>query len=317
MYRIRKYINLIVLKSLYYSLIYSHIVYAIQVWGSAKKSDLKKILTLQKKAVRMMNFKDQFPKLTGRLNSSNPLFVELGILKVSDVFTLQVSKFIFDCLTHNTPRIFWNWFILNHNVHDFGTRSNCDINVNVNNMFEIESVTETNILHTKSSKLCNYGAKLLKVAGPILWNSLPENIRNSQSVYKLKFLLKKFLLQQYEVNPEPLSNHYYVSNISFRYMKLVLSKMHTFFVPAYLPECIYKVKNISTDGLKFKIVRRSNFCIGGINYCTYSLCDSFSLCCSNEDRSSSSSNSSSSSSISSSSGSSGSGSSSSSSSDSN
>ena len=33
MYRIRKYVNTNILKSLYYSLIYSHIVYAIQIWG--------------------------------------------------------------------------------------------------------------------------------------------------------------------------------------------------------------------------------------------------------------------------------------------
>ena len=89
MYRIRKYVKPSVLKSIYYSLIYSHIVYAIQVWGSASDSDLRKILTLQKKAVRMMTFKDQFPKIPGRLNPSTPLFQELGILKVKDVFKIQ------------------------------------------------------------------------------------------------------------------------------------------------------------------------------------------------------------------------------------
>ena len=281
MYRIRKYINLNVLKSIYYSLIYSHIVYAIQVWGSAKESDLKRILKLQKKVVRMMTYKDQFPKLPGRLNPSNPLFLELGILKVHDVFKLQVCKFIFDCLSFNTPRIFWDWFILNYTVHDFNTRSTCDVNVNVRNIFQIESVTETNILHTRYSKLINYGAKLLKVAGPLLWNSLPEGIRNSQSVHQFKFLLKKFLLDDYVINSEPLSNHYYVSNISFCGTKLILSKMHTFFDPGYLPDCLYKVMNVSDNGLKIKIIRKSNIYIGGINYCTASLCDSFSPNCSN------------------------------------
>ena len=49
MYRIRKYVDLHVLKSVYYRLIYSHIVYAIQVWGSANETELYKILILQKK----------------------------------------------------------------------------------------------------------------------------------------------------------------------------------------------------------------------------------------------------------------------------
>ena len=74
MYRIRKYLKLHVLKSMYYSLIYSHIVYAIQVWGSANDTELDKILILQKKAVRMMLYKDQYPQLPGPLNPTNPLF---------------------------------------------------------------------------------------------------------------------------------------------------------------------------------------------------------------------------------------------------
>ena len=65
MYRLRPYVSLDVLKSLYYSLIYSHIAYAIEVWGSADKSKLYPILTLQKKVVRMMVFKDNFPPIPG------------------------------------------------------------------------------------------------------------------------------------------------------------------------------------------------------------------------------------------------------------
>ena len=89
MYRIRKYVDLHVLKSVYYSLIYSHIVYAIQVWGSANATELDKILILQKKAVRMMTYKDQYPQIPGPRNPSDPIFAELCILKVQDVFKLK------------------------------------------------------------------------------------------------------------------------------------------------------------------------------------------------------------------------------------
>ena len=58
------------------------------------------------------------------------------------------------------------------------------------NNFEIESISETNMLHIQGSRLVNYGAKLLKVAGPILWNSLPAYIRDSNSVISFKFHLK-------------------------------------------------------------------------------------------------------------------------------
>ena len=138
-------------------------------------------------------------------------------------------------------------------------------------IFESDSVTEIYTLRTQCSKLVNYGAKLLKVAGPLLWNSLPLYVRNVQSVFSLKFNLKKFLIGQYDTEPEVLSNHYYISNISFHLLKLVFSKMHTFFVPPYLPDCILQVRKISNDGLKIKIVRKSNFCAGGVSYCVDSL----------------------------------------------
>ena len=253
MYRIRKYLNLNTLKSIYYSLIYSHIVYAIQVWGSANDTELVKILTLQKKAVRMMMYKDQYPPMSGPLNPSNPLFSALEILKIHDVFKLQLTKFIFDCLSFTTPSNFRNWFILNHTVHDYNTIANSYVDINNKFDFKVVSVKVNNILHTQSSKLSNYGSKKLKVAGPVLWNSLPENIRNSYSVSSLKFKVKKFFIEQYITTPEPLSGHYYISKLSICFMKLTISKMHTFFVPPYLPSRSLMVRKISDDGMKICI----------------------------------------------------------------
>ena len=54
MYKLRPFLPLKVLKNVYYSLVYSHIVYAIEVWGSTSKTEMNKILILQKKAMRLM-----------------------------------------------------------------------------------------------------------------------------------------------------------------------------------------------------------------------------------------------------------------------
>ena len=107
-----------------------------------------------------------------------------------------MSKFIYSCLSFKTPRLFFNWFIMNHTVHNYNTVTN--VNINMKNYFELDGVSVTNALHTKGSRLVNYGGKMLKVAGPILWNSLPLYIRNAQSVHSLKYLLKKFLIEQYD-----------------------------------------------------------------------------------------------------------------------
>ena len=195
MYRLKEFMNTKMLLKIYYSLIYSHIVYGIQVWGSACDTELNKILTVQKKAVRLLTKNDHYPLIPGPLVSTNPLFKDLQILKVHDVFKLHVAKFIFSCLSFITPSIFFNWFILNHTLHNYNTVSN--INVIMKNYFEIDHVVETNTLHVRGSRLVNYGAKLLKVAGPILWNSLPSDIRNSLSINSFKYSVKKYLIDQY------------------------------------------------------------------------------------------------------------------------
>ena len=127
MYKLREFMDIKMLKNIYYSLIYSHMVYAIQVWGSACNTDLDKILILQKKAVRIMTNNCLFPLLPGPLVSSNPLFKDLEILKVKDIFKLHVAKFIFSCLSFNTPTIFHEWFTLNSTMHNYNTVSNKQI----------------------------------------------------------------------------------------------------------------------------------------------------------------------------------------------
>ena len=76
------------LKNIYYSLVYSHIVYAIHVWGSAGKSELDKIFILQKRAIRLISNKAKRPSIPGPLASTNPMFYKLEILKINDIFTL-------------------------------------------------------------------------------------------------------------------------------------------------------------------------------------------------------------------------------------
>ena len=61
MYKLRPFLPLKVMQNVYYSLGYSHIIYSIEAWGSAFKTDLEKILILQKRAMRLMTFNDTYP----------------------------------------------------------------------------------------------------------------------------------------------------------------------------------------------------------------------------------------------------------------
>merc|ERR1712018_287634 len=84
--KLRSCLSVPLLKTLYYSLVYSHVNYGIHTWGSACQSDLEKILILQKKAVRAMTGNRWYQTYgnPGPFASSDPLFKKLGILKIHD-----------------------------------------------------------------------------------------------------------------------------------------------------------------------------------------------------------------------------------------
>ena len=94
MYKLRPFLPLNVLKNVYYTLVYSHIVYAIEVWGSTFKTEMDKILILQKKAMLLMTFMDSYPSIPGPLQPSGSIFSQLKTLKVMDI-SLTSSQICF------------------------------------------------------------------------------------------------------------------------------------------------------------------------------------------------------------------------------
>ena len=105
LYKIRPFVTNKIAKMLYHSLIFPHLIYAVEVWGSADISHLDRILILQKRIVRMLTYSDKrqddfsFP-------SANPLFFRLEILKIHDLFKLKIAKFRYNCLKNLLPQIF-------------------------------------------------------------------------------------------------------------------------------------------------------------------------------------------------------------------
>ena len=163
MYKLRPFLPLKVKRDVYYSLIYSHIIYAIEVRGSTFKTELNKILILQKRAIRLMTFSDLYPDTPGPLCPSDPIFSKLNMLKVSVIHNYQVLKFVFKSINMLGPEQFHDWFQLNHERHRYKTRSN----------FNMDSGTIIKNLVIPYARSTNYGMKQLKVNGPRLWNLLP------------------------------------------------------------------------------------------------------------------------------------------------
>ena len=187
-YRIRSNINVNILKTLYYALIYPHLSYAIESWGTADNTHINKLLTLQKRIVRMITISDRrhddysFPQ-------SNPLFKQLGFLKVHDIFKLRISNFVFKCLNRTSPMLFHSWFITTSSIHQHNTRSKFS---------SIDESLDTRTLFIRSVRSTRYGLKQTKVSGAKLWNQLPPILRRDDlTIYSFTKELKKFFITQY------------------------------------------------------------------------------------------------------------------------
>ena len=187
LYKIRNFVDIKIIKTLYYSLVYSHLIYAIEVWGSANETHLNKILILQKKIVRLISFSDKRQPNYSFL-PSDPLFFKLEIHKIQDIFKLNISKFIFKCLNKWTPVNFHSWYQLTSSMNKYNTRSK---------FVNIENFVPTRTLFVPTARTTNYGLKLIKVSGPKIWNSLPPLLRINESLNSFIKKLKIILINNY------------------------------------------------------------------------------------------------------------------------
>ena len=93
-YKLRHFVPLKTLKSVYYALFYPFLSYGITVWGATHGQYLSPVLFPQKTVVRAMTFSDPFAH-------SLPLFSDLQILKLDDIYHLYLTYFVYEC--HNKP----------------------------------------------------------------------------------------------------------------------------------------------------------------------------------------------------------------------
>ena len=159
--RIITFVTRSIIQNLYYSLVsFGHLLYSIQVWGFAFGTNLNRLTVLQKKIVRMMTYNDKPYGYRGPLTHSDPLFKELKILKIKDIFELQSIRFIHDTITGISPLQFQSWFTLISDIHDHATRNNAEINT-LNT--EVDLTCNLFVPHARTTYY--YGVRSIKVFG--------------------------------------------------------------------------------------------------------------------------------------------------------
>ena len=129
------------------------------LWGTYQ-SHINSLFLLQKRAIRIIN-KASF------LEPTTPLFYYSGILKVHDMYKLNVGLYMFDR---------WHTGAYDR-THSYATRNRSDL--------------------LPAQARLTIGQNSMSVIGPNTWNLMPHYIQNSLSRNSFKCQYKKYLLSFY------------------------------------------------------------------------------------------------------------------------
>ena len=168
--KLRYFVPAYVLKMLYHSLILSHLQYCTLLWANSYYSHLQKLRLLQKKAIRIISNADY-------LAHSSKIFFNMKLLKLDDIRTFQLGTFMYKLRYNKLPSAIPHMFVTNENIHSHNTRNK--------NGYLIPNV------RTNCRKFT------VSYAGPILWNSFPQKLRQLPSEVLFKRKLKYILLATY------------------------------------------------------------------------------------------------------------------------
>ena len=167
--RIKQYLNLESRKLFYTGYILPLIDYCCIIWGSCSKYDTERILKLQKRAIRLILDADP-------LSPSDPLFKSLQWMKIDQRIKYHKYMLLYKCLSGDAPSYLTDNFEYLSNTNPYPLR-----NVENKNLYIPKAKTE---IYKKS----------FTYSGTVLWNALPQDIRNSKSIGIFRERIKDHIL---------------------------------------------------------------------------------------------------------------------------
>ena len=176
--KIRHYVPKFLLRTIYYSIFNSHLIYTCQIWGQ-NESTIKQLSELQDKAIRIINFKD-------KNHPANELYHDNKILKIFDYIKLSNCLFVRKILSDDHLSIFKNTFKKSNETHSHSTRHATR-----------NSVT---VPHPQTD---HYGKFSITYQAATQWNELQNRLEIDmleQSNEKLKTILITLFLDNYLLN---------------------------------------------------------------------------------------------------------------------
>ena len=166
-----------VLRSLYFSLFHSHMSYGLVIWGNSKESLIRKIKSLQTRALKIMYFAERDDNV-----NINQLHFNSKILKLDDHIKYQMASLMWDYDHNLLPQSLREKFKRCNLIHFYNTRA----------------ASKGNLLYPKVNTEY-HGIKSFRYSGAKLLNELKQSTNYSEAKSKSSFLknYKRDLLSSY------------------------------------------------------------------------------------------------------------------------
>ena len=176
--RVKKLLPTSSLKLLYDSFIQPHILYGLPIWGGCSNQNKKRIVNIQKRAIRTITKSSFHAHTEPRLKSHK-------LLKFDDLYKQQCLKLTFDCFHKQAPK-------------------------EINNFIKKETNTGPTLRNHLSNPynviIPKYKSKVLsnsfQVKGPELWNNLPNELKKIKKGITFKKMVKNYFLTSYHKKAE-------------------------------------------------------------------------------------------------------------------
>ncbi len=152
------------------SLVLSLINYCIVIWGTTNETLLHNVQKLQNFAAKVA------VGCTRKYDHVTPFIKELKWLKIKEKHTLDKCTTVYKAVNNCYP----DWYLKFPTVREHTTSNTRQLN----NLYVGRARTDS-------------GARAITILGPKLWNTLPTNVINSESLYAFKSRLSKILLNNY------------------------------------------------------------------------------------------------------------------------
>lgn len=148
------------------SLVFSKLYYCSTVWGGTFKENIRKLQLVQNFAARIISGKRKFDHISSTIK-------DLGWLSVQDMLAYRDAQMVYKIINGSVPLYLKNFVKRRSDVHYRSTRNSHNLDI---------PKCRTSFAQR------SFGYRAIK-----LWNSLPNNVRESTSLNTFKQSLKTWL----------------------------------------------------------------------------------------------------------------------------